>query len=137
MTKAEFIAKLEGAKELTSVVSIDLVLAGLNMIEPEVKVETVVGLNAKSFNEVMDAVGSACRNIRSSRAVDFDSAQFAISYNNQVELEDVELDTDFIEDVIREELENLLVDEDEDDVVELEQGTLTDIPDEGRTDIGE
>ena len=136
MTKAEFIAKLEGAKELTSVVSIDLVLAGLNMIEPEVKVETVVGLNAKSFNEVMDAVGSACRNIRSSRAVDFDSAQFAISYNNQVELEDVELDTDFIEDVIREELENLLVDEDEDEGSD-EEGTLTDIPDEGRTDIGE
>lgn len=128
MTKAEFIAKLEGAKELTSVVSIDLVLAGLNMLEPEVKVETVVGLNAKSFNEVMDAVGAACRNIgRTSRAVDFDSAQFAINYNNQVELEDIELDTDFIEDVIREELENLLVEEDEegsdeDDVVGLEQG---------------
>ena len=136
MTKAEFIAKLEGAKELTSVVSIDLVLAGLNMIEPEVKVETVVGLNAKSFNEVMDAVGSACRNIRSSRAVDFDSACFSLNYNNQVELEDIELDTDFIEDVIREELENLLVDEDEEEGSD-EQGTLTDIPDEGRTDIGE
>ena len=128
MTKAEFIAKLEGAKELTSVVSIDLVLAGLNMLEPEVKVETVVGLNAKSFEEVMDAVGSACRNLRTSRAVDFDSAQFSMNYNNQVELEDVDLDTDFIEDSIREELENLLVEEDEDDNEEGERDA--DLPDD-------
>lgn len=124
MKKSELIAKLEGAKELTSVVSIDLVLAGLNMLEPEVKVETVVGLNAKSFNEVMDAVGAACRNLRSSRAVDFDSAQFAINYNNQVELEEVDLDTDFIEDVIREELENLLIEEDEDEVAETGPGSF-------------
>ena len=136
MTKAEFIAKLEGAKELTSVVSIDLVLAGLNMIEPEVKVETVVGLNAKSFNDIMDAVSSACRNLRTDRAVVFDSACFSINYNTQVELEDIELDTDFIENSIREELETLLVEKDEDEG-SAEEGTLTDIPDEGRTDIGE
>ena len=120
MKRNELVAQLEAAKALTSVVSIDNVIALINGLEPEVKVETVVGLNAKSFNEVMDAVGSACRNLRTSRAVDFDSAQFAINYNNQVELEEVDLDTDFIEDSIREELENLLVEEDE-------EGTLTDI----------
>lgn len=125
MTKAEFIAKLEVVKDHSPVVSIDFVLAGLNMLQPDVKVETVVGLNKESFDEIMDAVGSACRNIRSSRAVDFDSAQFCINYNNQVELEDVELDTDFIEDVIREELESLV------DWSEPEEGTLTDIPDDG------
>ena len=35
MKKSELIAKLEGAKELTSVVSIDLVLAALGMLEDE------------------------------------------------------------------------------------------------------
>ena len=128
MKRNELVAQLEAAKALTSVVSIDNVIALINSIEPEVKVETVVGLNAESFDVIMDAVGSACRNLRSGRAVDFDSAQFAINYNNQVELEDVDLDTDFIEDVIREELENLLVEEDEDDVVELERDA--DLPDD-------
>ena len=33
MKKSELIAKLEGAKEVTSVVSIDLVLAALGMLE--------------------------------------------------------------------------------------------------------
>ena len=136
MTKAEFIAKLEGAKELTSVVSIDLVLAGLNMIEPEVREVKVIGINEDSFDKIMDKVNDGLRNLRTDRAVDFDSACFSINYNNQVELEDIELDTDFIENSIREELETLLVEKDEDEG-SAEEGTLTDIPDEGRTDIGE
>ena len=134
MTKAEFIAKLEGAKELTSVVSIDLVLAGLNMIEPEVREVKVIGINEDSFDKIMDKVNDGLRNLRTDRAVDFDSACFSMNYNNQVELEDIELDTDFIENSIREELERLI---EEPEREYDEEGTLTDIPDEGRTDIGE
>ena len=48
MKKSELIAKLEGAKELTPVVSIDLVLAALGMLEPEVKVEKVFGMSGAS-----------------------------------------------------------------------------------------
>lgn len=127
MKRNELVAQLEAAKALTSVVSIDNVIALINSIEPEVREVKVVGINEDSFDKIMDKVNDGLRNLRTDRAVDFDSACFSINYNNQVELEDIELDTDFIENSIREELETLLDEEDEDDVVELEEGTLKDI----------
>ena len=123
MKKNELVAQLEAAKALSSQVDIDKVIALINGIEPEVREVKVVGINEESFDKIMDTVSDALRNLRNDRAIDFDSAQFAINYNNQVELEDAEVDTDYIENCIREELETLIVEDEE----ETEEGTLTDI----------
>ena len=87
MTKQEFIAKLEGAKELTSVVSIDLVLAGLNMLEPEVKVEKVFGVTEELVEQISDRI-ERCLDHNSYELVDTDSVALTISYNNTIEVEE-------------------------------------------------
>ena len=128
MKKIELVAQLEAAKTLSSQVDIDKVIALINGMEPEVKEVKTIGVTPETFDKIMDKVSDALNGIRTGNAVDFDSAQFCINYNNQVELEDIDLDTDFIENSIREELEELI--EEEDEVVEdedEEEGTLTDI----------
>ena len=126
MKKESLVAQLEAAKALTSVVSIDNVIALIQQLEPE-QVETKTFLlNEESFDKVMDIVDKAVNNLRTRDLVDFDDAEFELNYNNQVELTDVRVDTDCIINEIREELENIFeetTDEDEDG----EEGTLTDI----------
>ena len=127
MKKESLVAQLEAAKALTSVVSIDNVIALIQQLEPEqVEIKTFL-LNEESFDKVMDIVDKAVNNLRTRDLVDFDDAEFELNYNNQVELTDVRVDTDCIINEIREELENIFeetADEDE----EGEEGTLTDIP---------
>jgi|GEM_PF-5203181 len=113
MKKENLIAQLEAAKALTSVVSIDNVIALINSLEPEVREVKTVGINDESFEKIMEKVGDAIRCLRSDRVVDADSAQFCINYNNCIELEDIEFDSDYIENSIREELETLVEVEDE------------------------
>ena len=124
MKKENLIAQLEAAKALTSVVSIDNVIALINSMEPEVREVKTVGINEESFEKIMEKVGDAIRCLRSDRVVDFDSAQFCINYNNCVELEDVEFDSDYIENSIREELETL-IEENEREYDEDEEATST------------
>jgi len=127
MKKESLVAQLEAAKALTSVVSIDNVIALIQQLEPE-QVETKTFLlNEESFDKVMDIVDKAVNNLRTRDLVDFEDAEFELNYNNQVELTDVRIDTDRIIDEIRESMENIFeetTDEDEDG----EEGTLTDIP---------
>ena len=124
MKRNELVAQLEAAKALTSVVSIDNVIALINSIEPEVREVKTVSITEESFEKIMEKVGDAIRCLRSDRVVDADSAQFCINYNNQVELEDVEFDSDYIENSIREELETL-IEENEREYDEDEEATST------------
>ncbi len=78
-----------------------------------------------SFDKVMDIVDNAVNNLRTRDLVDFDDAEFELNYNNQVELTDVRVDTDYIINTIREELENIFEETADEDG---EEGTLTDIP---------
>jgi len=78
MKKSELIAKLEGAKELTPVVSIDLVLAALGMLEPEVKVEKVFGMSQELAEEIASKI-ERCLDNNASDLVDTDSAEFSRS----------------------------------------------------------
>jgi hypothetical protein len=117
MKKSELIAKLEGAKEVTSVVSIDLVLAALGMLEesnPVVKPE--YSITAKLFDRIVDIVEDSLNQMRSSHAIDMSSAEFELDYNNCISLTDISLDTDYIYNEIRDGLENAfdIVDEEED-----------------------
>ena len=124
MKKESLVAQLEAAKALTSVVSIDNIVALIQQLEPE-QVETKTFLlNEESFDKVMDIVENAVNNLRTRDLVDFDDAEFELNYNNQVELTDVRIDTDRIIDEIRESMENIF----EETTDEDEEGTLTDIP---------
>jgi len=123
MKKSELIAKLEGAKEVTSVVSIDLVLAALGMLEesnPVVKPE--YSISAKLFTRVVDIVEDSLNNMRDSRGVDLSSAEFELDWNNCISLTDITLDTHYIYNEIREGLENAfdIEDIDEEEAIEAQ-----------------
>jgi hypothetical protein len=119
MKKSELIAKLEGAKELTPTVSIDLVLAALGMLEesnPVVKPE--YSITAKLFTRVVDIVEETINEMRSTRAIDMGSAEFELDWNNCISLTDISLDTDYIYNEIREQLENAFDIEDIDEEID-------------------
>ena len=124
MKKESLVAQLEAAKALTSVVSIDNVIALIQQLEPEQVESKTFLLNEQSFDKVMDIVENAVNNLRTRDLVDFDDAEFELNYNNQIELTDVRIDTDRIIDEIRESMENIFEETADDD----EEGTLTDIP---------
>lgn len=128
MKKESLVAQLEAAKALTSVVSIDNVIALIQQLEAEQVESKTFLLNEKSFDKVMDIVDNAVNNLRTRDLVDFDDAEFELNYNNQVELTDVRVDTDNIINNIREALENIFEETADEDEEDGEEGTLTDIP---------
>ena len=128
MKKESLVAQLEAAKALTSVVSIDNVIALIQQLEAEQVESKTFLLNEESFDKVMDIVDNAVNNLRTRDLVDFDDAEFELNYNNQVELTDVRVDTDNIINNIREALENIFEETADEDEEDGEEGTLTDIP---------
>ena len=124
MKKSELIAKLEGAKEVTSVVSIDLVLVALGMLEesnPVVKPE--YSITAKLFDRIVDIVEDSLNNMRTGSAVDLSSAEFELDWYYCINLTDISLDTDYIYNEIREGLENAfdIDDVDEEEAIEAQR----------------
>jgi hypothetical protein len=132
MKKSELIAKLEGAKELTPVVSIDLVLAALGMLEPEVKVEKVFGMSQELAEEIASRI-ERCLDNNASDLVDTDSAEFSLNYSNCIELDCAQINVYDTMEHINTCLEEFIVNEEEDEDVEEaieeqieEEGTLRD-----------
>jgi hypothetical protein len=123
MKKAELVAQLEGAKALTSVVSIDNVIALIQQLEEtKIVTRTEFRLTHTMFEKIMDTVTDAVDDLRDSQIVELDSAEFEINYNNQVELTNIQLDRDVITDAIRDEIDRcfeILDDE--------EEGVITDV----------
>jgi len=113
MKKNELIAKLEGAKELTSVVSIDLVLTALGMLEDETPQPKGFSFKPSQFDMLMDKIQLAVDNMDRRELVDRSSAEFELDWNNCISLNDVEVDFDYVYNSIREELEELIEDEEE------------------------
>jgi hypothetical protein len=95
MTKLELIAKLEGAKEVTSVVSIDLVLAALGMLEDPKPVTKGPVFNDELIERLSEEIESAL-DYNSGDLVDVDTAEFSLSYNNQIELERAEINVRYV-----------------------------------------
>ena len=89
MKKSELIAKLEGAKEVTSVVSIDLVLAALGMLE-EPKANKGPVFNQELIERLAEEIESAL-DYNCGDLVDTDTAEFSLNYNNTIELDRVEI----------------------------------------------
>ena len=75
MKKAELVAQLEVAKALTSVVSIDSVIALIQELEAEQVAKTESRITAKLFTQVVDVIESSLNNMRHSEAVDLSSAE--------------------------------------------------------------
>ena len=107
MKKESLVAQLEAVKTLTSVVSIDNIIALIQKLEPEQVESKSFLLNEESFDKVMNIVDRAVNNLDTSDVVDFDDAEFELNYNNQIVLTDVRIDSDRIIDEIRESLENI------------------------------
>jgi hypothetical protein len=132
MTKAEVIAALEGIKDMTPVISIHSMLEMLNKIEPEVTETKVFGINQETLDKIYGEIYN-CLDRRSCDLVDNDTAEFEINYDNRIELSSADVRVDTIMEHVNACLEKFLIEEEvisseftpvEDDIVELERGTI-------------
>ena len=85
MKKETLITQLEGAMALSSQVDIIKVIALLEQLEPEVRIEKVFGITQELADKIASRIES-CLDNNSDDLVDTDSAEFELSYNNQIEL---------------------------------------------------
>jgi hypothetical protein len=123
MKKAELVAQLEGAKALTSVVSIDNVIALIQQLEEGQAVKPEYSITAKLFTRVVDIVEDSIGQMSTRSVVDLESAEFELDWNNCISLTDISLDTDYIYNEIREQLENAfdIDDADEEEAIEAQE----------------
>jgi hypothetical protein len=125
MKKSELIAKLEGAKELTSVVSIDLVLAALGMLEDPKPVSKGPVFNEELIERLCEEIEGAL-DYNSRDCVDTDTAEFSMSYDNRVELEAVEINVREIMEHVSNKMLLVLEAFESEAADEAEEGTLRD-----------
>ena len=124
MTKAELVAKLEGAKALTSVVSIDNVIALIQQLEAEVKVEKVFGITQDLADDIAKKI-ERCLDNNSCDLIDTDSVEFELSYDNRIELSRADVNVYEIMEHVTACLEEFVNEEDEEEATE--EGVLRDI----------
>jgi hypothetical protein len=115
MKKADLIAQLEGAKALTSVVSIDNVIALIQGLDPEVRVEKQLGMSQELAEAIADKIERAL-DYNSSDLVDTSSAEFEMNYDNRIELNRVDVNVSDIMDHVTAALDNFVIEEDEEQV---------------------
>ena len=117
MTKETLIAKLESGKELTSVVSIDVIIELIKQIETPTKItQELVDDICNKIERVLDN--------NSDDLVDKDNVTFSIGYGNTIEIDDAQIDTyevmrhisDILDEFVNDEEDG--VDEDETDGME-------------------
>ena len=109
MTKLELIQKLEVAKEISPVVSIEAMIALLNQIvEPEI--ETVTVLDQKLVEQISAEIES-CLDHNACDLVDTDNIELSLSYNNQIEVDSVSIEVSNIMDHINSILDNYVAEE--------------------------
>ncbi len=119
MTKENLIAQLEGAKELTSVVSIDNVIALIQSIEPVVVVEKEFKLTPELAEEIANKIERSL-DYNSGDLVDLSSAEFELNWDNRIELNRVDVNVYEIMEHVTGALDQL-IEEAADDIVELEK----------------
>jgi len=116
MKKEELLSKLEVAKEVTSVVSIDLIISALNELE-ETQPKTKIGLTQELADEIANKI---------ERTLDYncddlvckDEITFEIVYGNQIEVDEAQIDVSTTMEHITACLEEFVIEEDE-DVIEV------------------
>jgi len=126
MTKNELIAKLEGIKEITSVVSIDGVVAMLQALEEPQAVGPV--FNEALIERLCEEI-EGCLDRNAGDLVDTNTVEFSLGYDNRVEVDHAEINVrDVMEHVdakMRLVLEAFEM-EAADEAAESEEGTLRD-----------
>ena len=90
MKKETLITQLEGAMKLSSQVDIIKVIALLEQLEPEVRVEKVFGMSPELADKLFEKIERVL-DYNSSDLVDKDSAEFSLSYDNRIELDRVDV----------------------------------------------
>jgi hypothetical protein len=114
MKKEELLAKLEVAKEVTSVVSIDLIISALNELEaPKAK----SGITQELADEIANRI-ERCLDRNCDDLVDKETVTFEIVYGNQLEIDEAQIDVSTTMEHITACLEEFVVEEDE-DVIEV------------------
>ena len=111
MKKADLIAQLEGAKALTSVVSIDNVIALIQQLDPELRVEKVLGMSQELAEQIANNIERSL-DYNSSDLVDVETAEFELSYRNEISLTSVELNINEIMEHVTASLESFVEEED-------------------------
>ena len=87
MKKEELLAKLEIAKEVTSVVSIDLIISALNELEaPKAK----SGITQELADEIANRI-ERCLDRNCDDLVDKENITFEIVYGNQLEVDEAQI----------------------------------------------
>ena len=118
MKKENLIAQLEGAKALTSVVSIDNVIALIQSLEAEVKVEKVFALTPEFVDEIVNKIEQTM-DYNSRDLIDLDSAEFELDYNNRIELINVDVNLNEIVAHVSGVLESFVAEEEDEVEAEL------------------
>jgi hypothetical protein len=113
MKKEELLAKLEVAKEVTSVVSIDLIISALNELELPIK----TGITQELADEIANRI-ERCLDRNCDDLVDKETVTFEIVYGNQLEIDEAQIDVSTTMEHITACLEEFIIEEDE-DVIEV------------------
>jgi hypothetical protein len=124
MKKADLIAQLEGAKALTSVVSIDNVIALIQQLEAETKVEKVFGITQDLAENIAKKI-ERCLDNNSDNLIDTYNVEFELSYDNRIELSRADVNVYEIMEHITACLEEFVNEEDEEEATE--EGVLRDM----------
>ena len=116
MKKAELIAKLEVVKDHSPVVSIDKIIALIQQMDPEVRVEKEFKMTQEFAEEIANAIERSL-DYNNGDLVDLDSAQFELDWNNQIRLNEVDVNTNEIMEHVTGTLDKFIEEpqEDEDD----------------------
>ena len=111
MKKSELLAKLEVAKEVTSVVSIDLIISALNELEtPKTKSGLTQELADEIANKIERTLDYNCDDL-----VCKDEITFEIAYGNQIEVDEAQINVGETMEHITAVLDGFIVEEDEDE----------------------
>jgi LytS/YehU family sensor histidine kinase len=113
MKKEELVAKLEVAKEVTSVVSIDLMLAALGMLE-ETQPKIKTGLTQELADEIANRIERTL-DYNADDLVEKDGITFEIVYGNQLEIDNAQINVGETMEHITAVLDGFIVGEDEDE----------------------
>jgi len=116
MKKEQLVAQLEAAKALTSVVSIDNVIALIQALDPEVRVEKVFGITEELAENIADRI-ERCLDYNSNSLIDFDSAEFELSYSNEISLTSADVNIRDIMEHVTATLDEFITEEDEEGVI--------------------
>jgi len=132
MKKEQLIAQLEGAKELTSVVSIDNVIALIQSIEPEIIVEKEFAMTQEFAEKLTDRIARVL-DCHCDDLVDLESAEFELGWDNRLELRSCNANVYTIVEHIEETLEQFIAEEptEEEDEAEAELMGYEGVEDDG------